>query len=323
MKPSITDEEEYGHMRNEDKKILVVDDTRLMVAMITNFLKSANYQVISAGSGEDALEMVKKEMPDLILLDVVLPNMSGYEVCSILRSNLRYSLIPIIMLTGQTDEEEKLKGLELGADDYVVKPFNPRELLARVKNTLFRLERSRESNPMTGLRGNNDIESEISDRINKNIPFAVMYLDLNSFKPYNDIYGFPKGDIAIKMTANIIYDSVEEFGAQTDFIGHIGGDDFVTVVDPAGAIPIAESIIKNFEERKISLYNETDLSAGYITASDRSGVIKKFDLIGISIAIIFSDKDKIDSTMKLSEVAASLKSKAKKSGKSAYATSGD
>ena len=303
----------------QDKKILIIDDTAFMVKLISGVLEQEKFQIMTAFSGEEALELMKKERPDLILLDVVMPNMSGYDVLKVLRDDLRYNLIPIIMLTGQSEEEEKLKGLELGADDYIVKPFNPRELQARVKNTLVRLERSRHANPLTGLRGNNDIEEEIVRRITEDIPYAVLYLDLDSFKPYNDVYGFSNGDIAIKMTAEIVIDATGELGSQEDFIGHVGGDDFVLITKPELAVSIAEKVIEKFDIQRLALYSEEDREKGYISAKDRFGVDMTFDLIGISIAIIFGDKDKIHNTLDLSAVAAINKKKAKAKKGSAYA----
>jgi len=303
-----------------DKKILVVDDTSFMVAVISKVLDSAGYQIVTAFSGEEALDTLAKEKPDLILLDVVMTGMSGYDVLDVLRKDFRYNLIPIIMLTGQTEEEDKLKGLEMGADDYIVKPFNNKELLARVRNTLVRLERSKGANPLTGFRGNNDIEMELTNRLDIGTPFSVLYFDLNSFKPYNDIYGFSNGDIAIKMTADVIAEAVISLGDQTDFVGHIGGDDFVVITRPEAAVPISEQILEQFDQRVLSLYSEEDVKKGFITAKDRNGQVTKFGLLGLSIAIVHSDRHDINSTVHLAEVAASLKKKAKAiaGGKSAY-----
>ena len=305
----------------KNKKILVVDDTAFMVMLITKVLESEEFQVINANSGETALEILRKEKPDLILLDVVMTGMSGYDVLDALRQDFRYNLIPIIMLTGQTEEEDKLMGLEKGADDYIVKPFNNRELLARVKNTLVRLERSRGANPLTGLRGNNDIETEIQRRLTENVPFAVLYMDLNSFKPFNDVYGFANGDVAIKLSADIITDAVSEFGHETDFVGHIGGDDFIAISDIETAIPISEGVISRFDADILQLYTEEDQKKGFIVAKDRQGVEQKFGFIGMSVAIVFSDQHDITGTAYLAEVAAGLKkkAKAKAGGKSAYA----
>ncbi len=302
-----------------EKKILVIDDTQFMVTLIGKVLSDVGYQVVSALSGEEALEMINSEKPDLILCDVVMTGMSGYDVLDYLRHDFRYNLIPIIMLTGQTEEEDKLKGLEKGADDYIVKPFVQRELLARVYNTLIRLERSRGCNPLTGLRGNNDIESEIMERIESRKVFSVLYLDLNYFKPYNDVYGFSNGDIAIKLTADIITECTVGTGTATDFVGHVGGDDFVVICEKENAIPISEKIIEQFEIQKLSLYNDEHRDLGYIIAKDRNGLVMHFELIGLSIAIINSDTQQITSTLQLAEIAAFLKKKAKAKGKSAYA----
>ncbi len=303
------------------KKILVVDDTAFMVTVISTALSDAGYEVVCANSGEEALALLNSLKPDLLLLDGVMTGMSGYDVLTVLRNDFRFNLMPIIMLTGQSDDEEKFKSLEMGADDYIVKPFNNRELLARVHNTLLRLERSRGANPLTGLRGNNDIEMEIANRLRNNEAFSVLYFDLNSFKPYNDVYGFANGDLAIKMTASVITEAIGSIGAPQDFIGHIGGDDFVAITEPALAIPIAENIIFEFDKRVLSLYTQEDVANGYITSQDRFGKVMQFGILGISIAIVNASEHSISSTLHLAEVAADLKKRAKNiaDGRSAYA----
>lgn len=308
-------------MRLTDKTILVVDDAIFMIAIIKKALLDAGYKVLTAASGEQALEIMEKTIPDLILLDVIMPGMNGFEVCQLLRNNLRLSLVPIIIITGQAEEEDKLKGLESGADDYVTKPFSNRELLARVHNTLWRLDRMREVNPLTGLRGNNEIETEMLRRINKGAPYAAMYCDLNLFKPYNDVYGFEAGDMVLRMTAEVIVQAVMERGDPSDFVGHIGGDDFIAFVEPENAVQIAERIIELFEERKVSFFSKTDLENGYIYAVQRNGEASRMGLTGISIALLLSDRHAISSTNELAQHAAVLKSKAKGNSKSAYAIS--
>lgn len=306
-------------MNHADKKILVVDDTLFMVTMIEKALEAADYNVTTAFSGEDALEKIRSQHFDLILLDVIMPGMSGFELCEILRGDFRYNLIPIIIITGQAEEEDRLKGLELGADDYVVKPFVKRELLARVHNTLVRLERMRGVNPMTGLCGNNDIEAEMQRRMRENMPFAVIYFDLNLFKPYNDVYGFANGDRFIQMTSEAIVSSVADIGAPTDFVGHIGGDDFIAIVEPMMAIPIAEKVIERFEARKLDFYGEEDRKNGYILSKDRrTGEPLRFHFTGISAAIVMSEKNQFQDTVELARIAAETKSKAKKMQQSAY-----
>src|SRR5690606_2717229 len=147
------------------KKILIIEDTEFMKKLISDVLKEAGYEVVTASSGEEGLQKVREEKPDLVLLDVVMPGMDGFEVCRILREDESNNLMPIIMLTAQENEDHKLEGLELGADDYIIKPFNSRELVSRVRNTLKRIDRNRLANPLTGLRGNIEIQAEINQRI--------------------------------------------------------------------------------------------------------------------------------------------------------------
>lgn len=293
------------------KKILIIDDTPFMIKLISDILQTAGYDVVSAAGGAEGLLKVRAEKPDLVILDVVMPGMSGFEVCKILRDDESNNLMPIIILTAQDDEEDKLKGLELGADDYITKPFNPRELLSRVRNTLKRIDRNRWANPLTGLRGNVEIQAEINSRIARKELFAVLYIDLDNFKAYNDVYGFASGDRAIKLTADILQDNVNLFSNGKDFIGHIGGDDFVIVTVPENAEKIAEGIITDFDKKILDLYTQEDIQRGYIVTTDRLGNQMKFPVMSISIAIVTNENRTLFSSLQVSEIAAEVKKKAK------------
>ena len=251
------------------KKILIIDDSDFFAKYVKDILEPADYIVIHANKGEEGLRMVRAEKPDLVLLDIIMPDIDGYEICRILRDAESNNLMPIIMLTSQDNQEDKLMGLELGADDYITKPFNNRELLSRVKNTLRRIERNRGASPLTGLPGNLEIQAEINSHIEKNVSFAIIYADLDNFKAYNDVYGFAKGDIAIKMTADILTDAVRDFGNPEDFIGHIGGDDFVIVTKPENAEAICDDVILLFDIRIKELYNTRAIETGYILNTNR------------------------------------------------------
>lgn len=303
-------------------RILAVDDAMLMLAVIESTLVNAGYEVIVAMDGETALELVKAEKPDLVLLDVVMPGISGFDVTEKLRRDPRHRLTPIIILTGQDSDEDKLKGLELGADDYIVKPFVRRELVARVNNTLTRLARFRDVNPLTGLMGNKEIEREIERRFKAGVPFSVLYFDINDFKPFNDLYGFLTGDEMIKATAELLIDCIEKFGTAGDFIGHIGGDDFSAIVSPKSALPIAEAVVQKYDSLITSrLVSLDDLERGYITSAGRDGVVSQYMLPGISVAVVFTEYDDITDSKALSNVLAEIKSRAKKIGHSAYVIS--
>lgn len=302
----------------KSKRILVVDDAVFITAVIEATLSQAEYQVSIAHSAEEAMVKLGEAAPDLILLDVIMPGMSGFELCEMLRNNPKYRLIPIIIITGQGQEEDRLKGLELGADDYIVKPFVNRELLARVNNTIIRLERMRNLNPMTGLPGNNDIDAEIARRIDSGQPYSVIYFDLNYFKEYNDAYGFTNGDSMIRMTSDVICESVSKLGDMTDFIGHIGGDDFVAICSQEVDVAVAEMVIELFEDEKMKRYNEKDREAGFVYAVDRQNQPCELPLTGIAVAILRCDKQKISDAAELAKTAAELKHEVKRAQKSAY-----
>jgi diguanylate cyclase (GGDEF)-like protein len=300
------------------KKILIIDDTELMVKLTTDILTEKGYEVVSASNGLDGIKMVMTEKPDLVLLDIVMPGIDGFEVCKLLRQDESNNLMPIIMLTAQGNEEDKLTGLELGADDYITKPFNPRELISRVKNTLLRIDRNRWANPLTGLPGNTEIQSEINHRIAKEMQFSVLYLDVDNFKAYNDAYGFARGDTAIKLIADMLNDVVRTFGSQYDFIGHIGGDDFVVITTPDFADTLCENIVKAFDERVPELYSDADKKAGFITTTNRKGYIIQYPIMTISIAVVSNEYRILANHLQVGEIAAELKKKAKSLTGSVY-----
>jgi diguanylate cyclase (GGDEF)-like protein len=292
------------------KKILVVDDSPFFRGQL-KFTLSKEYDVVEAGTGAEGLDLVKIEKPDLVLLDVVMPDYSGFEICRILRESESNNLMPIIMITSQDAQEDILVGLELGADDYVKKPFNERELLSRIKNIFRRIDRNRNANPLTGLNGNLEIERDITSRISRGISFAVIYVDLDNFKAYNDVYGFSNGDRIIVLTADILRDQVALFGNPDDFVGHIGGDDFIMVSTPDKAEKICKEVIEEFDEKVLSFYNEEDRNRGCITTKNRRGEIDTFPLMSISLAIVTNEKREINSYVEVGDIASDIKKKLK------------
>jgi diguanylate cyclase (GGDEF)-like protein len=291
------------------KKILVVDDSDFFAAVIGRALTQDGYNVVRASCGEDGLRFVREEKPDLVLLDVIMPGLDGFAVCRVLRASDGNNLMPIIMLTGQNGHEDMLIGLDLGADDYIVKPFDDRELLCRVKNTLKRVDRNRNANPLTGLPGNLEIQREIDYRIEKNLPFAAIYADLDNFKSYNDVYGFLKGDIAIKLTADILSDETKSRSGA--FLGHIGGDDFMAIIEPGEADAFCLSVIEQFDTRIRALYTTDDLERRLIVTYNRKGEMVPFPIMSVSLAVVTNEFRSFQTHLQVSDVAAELKKKAK------------
>lgn len=292
------------------EKILIVEDNEDTIELLSELLKPEGFGVSIARTGPEGLELAKKLLPNLILLDIRIPIMDGFEICSKLRDNFYTSHIPILVLSGICKEtEDKVKGLELGADDYITKPFSNKELVARAHAVLRRYHLDRGCNPLTELPGNPAIEQQIKSRLRRGQTFTVLYSDLDSFKPFNDYYGYSKGDRVIKSLSRIFIDSLETTGNKDDFIGHIGGDDFIYITTPDKAKPIADRIIDKVASLSKKIFNKEDLERGYIEITDRRGEITKFPAaIGITIAAVTSTTtNKLRSHLKISDSLAELK----------------
>jgi diguanylate cyclase (GGDEF)-like protein len=225
---------------------------------------------------------------------------------------------PILMMSGSTDEMDEIRGLQLGVDGYINKPFSNELFLAKLNAIMMRTQQNISTNPLTLLPGNIAINKELEHRISSNKKFAVIYLDLNNFKSYNDYYGFSRGDEVIKHTANILVKAVKEKGTINDFVGHIGGDDFVAITEIENVSSICEQIISEFDSTIPQFYNEEDRIKGYITTYNRQGELKHFNIMSISIAVVTNLKRDIKHIGEISAISAELKSYVKKLGKSAY-----
>lgn len=299
-------------------KILIVDDDPDIRDVLKLTLSEENYQILEAGDGEEALKIIHDNQPDLILLDYKIPKIDGRQVCRTIKNDLLLRHLPIIMLTGKGEIKDKVDGIDAGADDYVVKPFEPKELMARIRMILRHTERDLEANPLTRLPGNVSILKELSKRIENKTLFAVCYLDLDKFKSYNDKYGFEHGDEVIRETARLLIRAVQENGNRDDFVGHIGGDDFVIVTTPDKSDPLCQKVILDFENLVPSFYNEKDRKNGYIIGKDRQGVEQKIPLISVSIGIVTNESCKITHVAEIGEIGAELKAYAKSLQRSNY-----
>jgi diguanylate cyclase (GGDEF)-like protein len=300
------------------KRILVVDDDRNLRKIIQTNLELAGYEVTTAANGNEALRVLDAMQPDLVVLDVMMPLMDGYEVARRIRRHPSNTSVPIIMLTAKSEVEDKLAGFDAGADDYMTKPFGPQELLARVKAKIRRVEVSSSLSPLTRLPGNLAIEAELRRRIKEAELFAVLYLDLDNFKAFNDVYGFAHGDEAIQLIASTAVDVVHRRGTAQDFVGHIGGDDFIVVTIPDRAEEIAREVIDTFDRDIRKLYNAQDLRQGYIETRDRRGTLNRFPIMSLSIAIVSNDQRPLENYAQIGEAAAELKRYAKSIGGSVY-----
>jgi diguanylate cyclase (GGDEF)-like protein len=292
------------------QRILIIDDDPDILDVLELTLKE-QFDVCLASNGAEGLAKVKAFQPDLIISDYMMPVMNGPDFCREMRKDVVISHIPIIMLTGKGDTRDMISGINAGADDYLIKPFEPETLLARIKMIMQRTIRNLDANPLTHLPGNASIMDELQRRIQSQAPFAVGYCDLDKFKLYNDQYGFEKGDEVIKATAGIITRAVQEAGGNTVFVGHIGGDDFVFVSDDAVADAISQRIIELFDAQAPSFYSPEDRQAGFIQGKDRQGNQTRAGLMSISIGIVSNSVQNITHVAQVGEIGAELKKFAK------------
>jgi diguanylate cyclase (GGDEF)-like protein len=299
-------------------KILIVDDDPDIRDVLKLTLGEENYTIIEAEDGEQAMKAILTKNPDLVLLDYNIPKMDGREVCRRVKKDLLLRHLPIIMVTGKGDVSDKVNGIDAGADDYVVKPFEPKELVARIRMIIRRTERDLEANPLTRLPGNVSILNELNKRIEAKAHFAVCYVDLDKFKAFNDTYGFEHGDDVIREMARILIRATAEMKNPDDFIGHIGGDDFVVVTTPASSDALCEKIISYFDKAVPTFYNKTDRERGYILAHDRHNQEVKIALLSVSIGVVTNELRPIEHVAQVGEIGAELKAAAKAIEHSAF-----
>lgn len=299
--------------------VLVADDDEDIVRFVEVNLRLEGYEVHTVSDGAQALEAALELTPDLILLDVMMPKLDGFEVCQRLRSDSRTKHTSVIMLTAKSLSADKVVGLTAGADDYMIKPFDPIELIARVKSALRRSREMRGVNPLTRLPGNIEVQEQVSKRVAEGRPFALLYIDLDNFKAYNDHYGFLKGDEVIKLLAACAGEAMDATAGAGAFLGHIGGDDFVAIVDLEAAEHTAIDLIRRWDESIRSLYAPEDDERGYIEVVDRQGSLHRFPITSVSIGIATNSNRPIGSHWEASEIASEMKQFAKRDPKSSYA----
>ena len=289
------------------ERILIVDDEPHIRRILKFLLEQRGFQVLSAADGQEAVQIARSELPDLILLDLMMPRMDGFEVCARLRAEFSTAQIPVIMVTAKGEIADKVKGFQGGANDYLTKPYDNKELVARVQRMLDWSRAQRQANPLTGLPGNQAIEQELQRRISSLMPFAFMYLDIDHFKAYNDTYGYQRGDEVIRFVANLLRECCTEAGTENDFIGHIGGDDYCIICDYAHGEMLGQVITARFDTESRNLIDPEDLTRGYLSSRSRQGGMERVGLPCLTIALVLDPGGEFEHWARVSDVAAELK----------------
>ena len=270
--------------------ILLADDDEGVAALVRRTLAEEGCRVTSVRDGSSALDAVSAEPPALILLDVRMPGLDGWRVLGELRSRPATRLTPVIMLTGMDDDADKDRGFTLGADDYVTKPFSPRELKARVLGHLRRHREALATHPLTGLPGSPSARAEVEARLASGEPFSLIHADIDRFKAYNDAYGYERGDRAIMALAQALEKALREAGEARGFIGHIGGDDFVVVCSEEKAELAAAFAVMIFDELVPALHEERDARRGWLETRDREGRLRRHALMSLTLGGVHASR---------------------------------
>jgi PleD family two-component response regulator len=252
-------------------RILVVEDDFDISNMLRIYFAGQGYEVQVAPRGGDALSMTRKQLPNLIVLDIMLPDMNGYDVCRELRQTTRTSHIPIIFLTQKDERSDKIAGLELGADDYITKPFDIEELKLRVQNAITAANRHAQIDDKSGLPTGRLIEEHLRSLMRTERDWAYLDLKISQYDDFVDVYGFVAGDDVIRFVALMLNEVVEEFGSPEDFLGHPGRDNFILITHGQDSDKMRDRIVDRFNDEVKQHYSFIDRERGYILVPDDDG----------------------------------------------------
>ncbi len=290
--------------------IYIIDNTKSVLNVLKQIFKDdIDYQFSSVKTEE--LDVALKNIPDMIIIDEDTINVDIVELCKSIRANEDNSITPIVVISSDWDKEHRVKILEQSVEYFIIKPVDREYLYFTIKNMLRLLQSNRTISALTGLPGNIQIQSEMKKRLLNKERFAMFYFDLDNFKAYNDIYGFSNGDEIIKFTARTIVENIHNMGLENSFIGHIGGDDFVAIIEPTDYEKICRNIISDFDNYVLGYYNDEDVQKGYLEVANRRGIIEQFPLTSISIGVVEILPGKFKNTLEIGELGAQVKHQAK------------
>lgn len=288
---------------------LIDDDKSLKETLEKMFKNDKEYRFTSVETNK--LEIALKNIPSLIIINEDTIQEDLVEMCKKIKQDEDNSITPIIILSSNKEHEHRLTMLKLGVAHYIKHPLDEEYLYYTIQNVLKLIYINRRVSPLTGLPGNVQIQAEMKKRFSTKETFAMMYLDLDNFKAYNDIYGFLKGDEIIKFTAKTILKNVHTDEYEDSFVGHIGGDDFVAIISQTDYDKICQNIIADFDSNVLKYFTDDDAEKGYIEVANRKGIIEQFPLTSISIGVVEVEKGRFANVLEIGEAGASVKHLAK------------
>ena len=290
--------------------IYIIDDETSLINEFRNIFKNDN-QIQFMQIKTEEIDMALREIPSLIIVNEDTISEKSEHICDCIRQNDDNGITPVIVLTSNTDREHRVEVLRHGATYFIKKPMDKEYIYYTVQNIIYLLFMNRRVSPLTNLPGNVQIQTEMKRRLAKREYFVLVYFDLDNFKAYNDIYGFSKGDEIIKFTARTILHNVHYKEYDNNFVGHIGGDDFVAIIEDEDFEKICQNIIIEFDKKVTQYFTKEDLERGYLEVPNRKGIIEEFPIVSISVAAVEVSPGRFHNTLEIGEAGAQVKHLAK------------
>ena len=300
------------------QEIYIIDDDDSSIVIFRElFRNDPEYRFISVKT--EQIDIALKNIPSLIVINEDAIDRDVIDLCRKIRKDEDNTITPVIVVSSNGSKQHRMKILQESIEYYIKKPVDEEYLYYTVKNLNRLLSINRRISPLTGLPGNVQIHAELKKRLSRKTPFCVLYLDLDNFKSYNDVYGFLKGDQIIEFTAEVIVREIHDSQLQDSFIGHIGGDDFVAIVDGLNCERLCQNILARFDANVTKYFTDEDLERGYIEVPNRKGIIEQFPLTSLSIGVVVADTNRFHNILEIGEVGAQVKHAAKSVMGSSYA----
>ncbi len=300
------------------QEIYIIDDDDSSILIFRELFKNdPEFKFISVKT--EQIDIALKNIPSLIVINEDAIDRDVIELCSKIRKDEDNTITPVIIVSSKSDRDHRIKILQQSVEFFIKKPVDEKYLYYTVKNLNRLLASNRTVSPLTGLPGNVQIHAELKKRLLRKETFSVLYLDLDNFKAYNDVYGFLKGDQIIEFTAETIVNLVHSDELENTFVGHIGGDDFVAIVPGTHCEKLCQNILAYFDANVGKFFTEEDFENGYIEVENRKGIIEKFPLTSLSIGVVVADHDRFNNILEIGEIGAQVKHAAKSVMGSSYA----
>jgi len=285
-------------------RILVVEDDIDISKMLRIYFDSQGYEVLVANRGNDALEICRRKLPNVVVLDIQLPDIDGYEVCRELRSNTRTSYVPIIFLTQKDERSDKIAGLELGADDYITKPFDIEELKLRVEGAIRRSKREALTHPVTNLPAGKLIEEQLKRIKDSSNPWRMLYFGIRNSNEFREVVGPIHVNEVLIFLADMMREAIETYGTMNDFIGQASDNDFIVITTPDAASQICKMVVQRFDEESSAFYPFRIRDAGKVTYEDIDGITREADFMKLVVGVVSSDDGPFADIVQITEDAA-------------------